>query len=172
MNSLAPVDKVTIRDAAICDLEQMRAIYNSYVSGSTATFALSEETPDDRRLWFETHRKLGYPVIVLENQDGIVGWGSLSAYSSRCGYKSTAEISVYLEQNHHGRGHGKLLTEELLQRAVKLKMHALLAFVCSENERSLALLKSRGFEQAGVLKEVGQKFGRWLDVIILQMVMR
>ncbi len=156
-----------LRPAATDDLPAISAIYNHYVASSTCTFALSAETLEERRTWFEGRAEI-HPVWVAEQAGVVIGWASLSAWNKRCAYAQTVESSVYIHHDHHRRGIGKALTQKLLEMAISLKHHSVIAGVSSDQSSSLALHQSLGFTEVARFKEVGFKFGRWLDVIYLQ----
>lgn len=156
-----------IRPATVADLPAISAIYNHYVATSTCTFALENETLEERVAWFQ-NRTANHPVLVAEEAGKVIAWASLSAWNKRCAYAQTVESSVYIHHAHHRRGLGKALMGELLQRAQALKLHTILAGVTSEQNASLALHQSLGFTEAARFKELGFKFGKWLDVIYLQ----
>jgi phosphinothricin acetyltransferase len=160
---------VKIRHAGDADVQDIHNIYNHYVSNSVATFAISEEALEDRHVWFQIHQQNRLPILVAENQSGkILGWASLSTYSTRCAYKNTVETSVYLDSDYLGRGYGSKLLDAIIKQAAEKGYHCMVALICTENDPSVKLFRSRNFEEVGILKEVGFKFERWLDVIILQ----
>jgi len=157
-----------IRAATRSDLAAINEIYNYYVSRSTATFALREDSLDDRSRWFDAHRANDLVILVCLIDGQTIAWGSLSPYSQRCAYKTTLELSIYIHHEFTGRGIGRKILDQLIREARQRKCHALLSLVCSENEASIALFGKAGFEPVGLLKQVGRKFDRWLDVSILQ----
>jgi phosphinothricin acetyltransferase len=157
-----------IRQAAPADLCAINEIYNYYVARSTATFAMQEESLADRIKWFEEHSTKNLAILACFVDGQVIAWGSLSPYSGRCAYKSTVELSVYIHHQYTGRGIGRKILDELIAEAQKRRFHALLGLVCSENDASIALFARCGFEQVGLLKQVGHKFDRWLDVSIWQ----
>lgn len=165
------ISTVSIRRAEKKDIEAIRDIYNYYVSRSTATFALTEDSEEERNSWFQQHQDKQLPVIVAENGGRVVGWASLSYYHSRCGYKQTVEPSLYVLHEYCNRGLGRRLTKELLKAAKERGYHCIVSLVCSENKTSLSLLKKFGFEERGELKEAGRKFDRWLNVTIMQLML-
>lgn len=168
-SELKTLESIKIRDAQPSDLAEISNIYNYFVSRSTATFAMNEETLAERQQWFAQHQGEGLPVIVAADENGkVLGWASLSFYHERCGYRQTVEPSLYVHHEFHSKGLGKTLTTELMNLAHKGDFHCMVALVCSENETSIKVLKSFGFEEKGVLREVGRKFDRWLDVTMLQ----
>lgn len=169
-NSALRGSGAVIRAACDRDIEAIREIYNYYVETSTATFDLKMQAPHDAVKWFEEHQSAGLPVLVAQ-EESVVGWASLSLFQSRCGYANTVEPSVYIRKDRHRLSLGYKLTDKLLTEAEKRHYHCLVANICSENESSINLIKKFGFKEAGILKEVGRKFDRWLDVTILQRVL-
>jgi|LakMenEpi03Aug12_release.lakeMendotaPanAssembly.Ray.scaffolds.fasta_scaffold160334_2 L-amino acid N-acyltransferase YncA len=159
---------IAVRPAVGSDIAAIRDIYNYFVSNSTATFATAEETLEERIAWFVAHETNKLPVIVAECDGRVVGWASLSFYHQRCAYRQTVEISFYIDHEYVGRGIGKQLTQSLIESAREHDFHCVVSLVCSENDASIALLKKFDFETVGVLKEVGKKFDRWLDVTLMQ----
>ena len=158
-----------VRPATTSDLPGILAIYNDAVLHTTATYDEQEETLERRVLWWEDHQRHGYPVWVAEGAGGeIVGWSSLSRFHSKPGYRHTAENSVYVSASHRSRGIGKLLMEPLIAGARARGCHAILALIDAENSASLRLHRGFGFVEVGHLREVGFKFGRWLDVVYMQ----
>lgn len=156
-----------LRPANVTDLSAISAIYNHYVGTSTCTFALEKESMDDRESWFENRSSI-HPVLVAEDAGLVIGWASLSAWNKRCAYAQTVESSVYIHHDHHRRGIGKTLMIRLLELAAELKLHSIIAGVSADQAASLTLHQLLGFTQVAQFKEVGFKFGRWLDVIYLQ----
>lgn len=163
--------RVTIRLARPDDAGAVAEIYNDAVLHSTATFDTEPKTAEDRREWLATHTGR-HPVLVAEAPDGeVVGWTSLTRYSDRCAYDDCAETSFYVAPAWRGRGVGRLLKEALLSEARRLGYHTLLARVTEGNEASLHLNESVGFLSVGTMREVGLKFGRRLDVHLLQIIL-
>lgn len=159
---------ITVRRATHEDVDAISRIYNNYVADSTATFAVAPESTCERQLWFAAHVANNHPVLVAVENDKVVGWGSISQFNSRCAYNQTAELSLYFAPVATGRGFGGKMLDALLAEANACGLHALIAQACTENIASIALFKSRGFVEVGILKQVGRKFDRWLDVEILQ----
>lgn len=163
---------LTVRPATGEDAFAISDIYNYYVSRSTATFESSEQTVGERLLWLREHESERHPVLVAELPDGtICGWASTSRYRSHCAYNLTVEASWYVHHEHQRKGIGKALVKELLVQSQKAGHHCMVALMCGENESSVKLARDMGFEVAGTLKEVGRKFNRWLDVVIMQKIL-
>jgi phosphinothricin acetyltransferase len=160
--------KISIRAACQADADAIRHIYNYYVETSTSTFDTEAQPLEARQEWLDHHLKEGLPVMVAELSGQVVGWASLSYYHSRCAYRSSIEPSVYVHHEYLGKGIGRTLLTQLISQAQKNGYHCLVGLICSENTSSLQLLGSLGFETVGELKEVGQKFNRWLNVTLMQ----
>jgi L-amino acid N-acyltransferase len=160
-----------LRDATAMDLPAISEIYNYYVLHSTCTYQLEPETLADRQAWFALHSPDKYAVVVAEIGGRVVGWGSLSKFHARAGYAPTVEASVYIHHDFHRRGQGRLLLEELIRRARSAGFHTLIGGASADQTASIALQESLGFKRVGCLKEVGEKFGRRLDVVYLQLML-
>jgi phosphinothricin acetyltransferase len=157
-----------VRLATIDDAEAIRTIYNREVTGSTVTFDLVPRTLDDQRAWLASHAG-AHPAVVVEAEDGsVAGFGSLSSYRSRPAYSTTVEDSVYVHHDHRGQGVGKLLLAELVRLAEVHGFHAVMARIVGGHEASIALHTGCGFTLVGIEREVGRKFGKWLDVALMQ----
>jgi|SRR5579859_1547753 len=161
---------ITIRPATESDLVVINDIYNHYVLHSTCTYQEEPELLDARQQWFSRHSDK-HPVIVAEAGGQMVGWGSLSAYHPRSAYRRTVENSVYVHHQHHRRGIGSRLLQELIVDARRLGHHAIIAGIDADQPASVALHAKFHFEKVGHLKQVGFKFGRWLDVVYMELVL-
>jgi L-amino acid N-acyltransferase YncA len=159
---------ISIRMATADDLPAINDIYNYYVLNSTCTYQEEPERLEDRKRWFDRHGEK-HPVIVAIVEGKIVGWGSLSPFHTRSAYRFAVENSVYLDHRFHRRGIGSALLEELISRGQRLGHHTIIAGVDGEQAASLALHKKYGFAEVAHFKQVGFKFGRWLDVIYMQL---
>jgi L-amino acid N-acyltransferase YncA len=157
-----------IRPAVESDLPAINDIYNYYVLHSTCTYQEEPEIMEDRRQWFHHHSDQ-HPVIVAMEGEQVVGWGSLSPYHERSAYRFTVENSVYVHHQYFRRGIGSVLLQELIVHSRKLGHRVIIAGIDGEQAASVALHAKFHFERAGHLKGVGFKFGRWLDVIYMQL---
>lgn len=157
------------RLATMDDAEAIRDIYNHEVLGSTVTFDLVPRTLEDQQAWLDEHSG-AHPAIVATDDDRgtVCGFGSLSPYRPRPAYRTTVEDSVYVHRGYQGQGVGKGILTELVQLAGAHGFHALIARIVGGHEASIGLHRSCGFEQIGVEREVGRKFGKWLDVVLMQ----
>jgi L-amino acid N-acyltransferase len=163
-------DPLRPRLATDADAEAINAIYNHYVRTSVATFQVDDETTEDRVEELR-NRPNDQPMIVLEADGELVGWGALSPFRSRCAYRDTIELTIYVRHDRHRHGYGRVIVRDLIARARSTGYHTLLAASCEESVGSIHLLQSLGFEETGRLREVGSKFGRRLDVIYLQLLL-
>lgn len=160
---------ITIRPAKPEDIAAITEIYNDAIVNTTATFDTDLKTETDRLNWLQQHDEM-HPVIVAELNGNVVGWASLSRWSERAAYDTTAEVSLYVHKDFHAQGIGKKLLEVLTLEGEKVGLHALLARITEGNDKSFYLHELFGFETVGTLKEVGKKFGVYLSVRILQKV--
>lgn len=162
---------LSIRHAILADAATIARIYNQAIVGTTATFDTELKTKEDRRSWL-SGRSAENPVIVARIGDEVVGWGAFLPWSDRCAYRSTVEMSVYVDEAHRRHGVGTALSRELLGLAPGLGVHTVLARICSENVASLAMAERLGFREVGTMHEVGRKFDRWLDVVVLELLVQ
>jgi phosphinothricin acetyltransferase len=161
---------VNLRPANESDLVVINEIYNHYVLHSTCTYQEEPESMESRRQWFQQHGGR-HPVMVAQAGGQVVGWGSLSAFHPRSAFRHTVENSVYVHPDHQGRGIGSLLLPELIDCARQQGHRAILAAIDAEQSASIALHLKFRFEEVGRLKRVGLKFGRWLDVVYLELAL-
>ena len=156
-----------IRPATAADLPAINAIYNHYVLHATCTYQEEPSTADERTAWFAAHGP-NHPVTVAERDGKVVGWGSLSRFHARSAYRNTVENSVYVPHDLHRQGIGSALLADLVERAKSAGHHSILALIDASQRGSVALHAKHGFVEVGRLREVGFKFGRWLDVVYMQ----
>jgi L-amino acid N-acyltransferase YncA len=164
------MNSYSIRSATRADVEAIKDILNYYIEHSTVIFVMKPQTLEERLAWFDAHSK-DYPVTVVEVGGNVVGWGALSPFRPQAAYAGTAELSIYLQHDFIGRGLGRALVSDLLTRARVAGHHVLMGVCCSDAVASIQLLEAFGFLRVGHLREVGRKFDRWLDVVLLQLVL-
>jgi len=160
---------LTIRKATLPDLSAITEIYNAAILKTVATFDTEPKTDAEQKSWFNGHGAK-YPILVAEQDNLIVGWASLSMWSDRCAYADTAETSLYVREEYQGRGIGRKLNEAIIQEGGKAGLHTLIARIAADNEASTHLAELAGFKHIGIMKEVGRKFGRRLDVHLMQFI--
>jgi L-amino acid N-acyltransferase YncA len=160
---------VEVRLARPTDAEAIRSIYNLEVTTSTATFDLVPRTLAEQQAWLRA-RSGAHAVVVAVDGDGddVVGFGSLSPYRDRPAYRTTVEDSVYVRRDRRGHGVGSRMLEELVTVAAASGFHAVMARIVDGHHASIGLHQRHGFALVGVEREIGRKFGRWLDVVVMQ----
>ena len=158
-----------IRKAELNDLEAVTDIYNEAIKNTTATFDTQPKTADEQREWFGHHGKQ-HPIIVGCDKETVIGWASLSEYSARCAYAGTAEGSIYIKAGERGKGLGRKLSIEILKAGKDAALHTVILRIAEGNDASIKLAESLGFKHIGVMEEVGTKFGKVLDVTIMQLI--
>jgi phosphinothricin acetyltransferase len=159
---------VHTRLAGPSDAEPIRAIYNAEVVGSTVTSDMVPRTRQDQLAWLARHRGAHPAIVAVEGPGAVIGFGSLSPYRPRPAYSTTVEDSVYVDRTRRGAGVGRLLLDELVRLSGVHGFHAVMARIVDGHEASIRLHLACGFELVGVEREVGRKFGRWLDVALMQ----
>ncbi|MDD3444986.1 MAG: GNAT family N-acetyltransferase [Zavarzinia sp.] len=160
-----------IRDATEADLPGILAIYNDAVLNTTAIW---NETPvdlDNRLAWWRGRRAQDYPVLVAAEDGDIVGYASFGDWRAFDGYRHTVEHSIYLAPGAQALGVGRKLMEPLIDRARALGKHVMVAGIEAGNEVSIRFHERLGFVVVGHLREVGIKYGRWLDLAFLQLML-
>ena len=158
----------TIRLATASDLTAINDIYNHYVHESTSTYQERPEPIESRHQWFARHGN-AHPVTVAEVDGRVVGWGALSPFHARSAYRFTVENSVYVAADHHRQGIGDALLADLIVRARAIGHRTIIAGIDGDQMASVAIHAKHGFVRAGELREVGFKFGRWLNVVYMQL---
>ncbi|MGA2874745.1 MAG: N-acetyltransferase family protein [Nitrososphaerales archaeon] len=156
-------DGVIVRDSIEEDLPEILEMYNDAVLNLTATFDLVPQSLEERRTWFLRHGGK-YPVISADINGRVVGFCSISPFSSRAGYAPTVELSVYIHKEFRRKGIAMILMKEIISRAKELGYHAILSLIAANNEPSIALHDKLGFEHVAHLPQVGYKFSQWQDV--------
>lgn len=159
---------MNVRDAVEQDVSALLAIYNEVIATSTAIYMDQPTTLEERLAWWKGRVAAGYPVLVSEDESGITGFASFGDFRPRPGYRFTVEHSVYVRADQRSRGIGNALMTPLIERAVSMRKHVMVAGVDAENGGSLRFHERLGFERVAHFKEVGFKFGRWLDLVFLE----
>jgi L-amino acid N-acyltransferase len=161
---------LSIRLARPADLEAINDIYNHYVASSTCTYQLEPEPLDGRQRWFADHGP-SHPVTVAVRDGQVLGWGSISPFHRRAAYARTVENSVYVRPELFRQGIGLAILRDLIDRAREAGHHTIIALIDGEQLPSVALHRKAGFAEAGRIREAGHKFGRWLDVVYMQLML-
>ncbi len=161
--------KIKIRPAGVEDLERINEIYNYYVVNSTCTYQRDPVSMEERVKWFQS-RNERHPVVVAQDSNQILGWGSISPFKERSAYENTGEVAVYVDHGFHRCGIGTEILKSLLLYAEKSGLHTLIAVISADQEPSLKLHEKLGFKISGRLTEVGYKFDKWIDVVYMQYI--
>jgi phosphinothricin acetyltransferase len=156
------------RAATPDDLPAITAIYNQVIAGSTAVYSDDPVTVEDRAAWLASRLAQGYPVLVAELDGAVGGFSTFGDFRAWPGYRFTVEHSVHVREDLRGRGLGAPLVQALFPLATGLGKHMMVAGVDADNAGSIRFHERLGFERVGCFREVGFKFGRWLDLVFLQ----
>jgi L-amino acid N-acyltransferase YncA len=162
---------ISIRLATEEDLPEILTIYNDIILHTTAVYDYKPHTMDMRKSWFASKQKDGYPVFVAEKEKAIMGFSSIGPFRAWAAYKYSIENSVYVASDHRGKGTGKLLIPPLLRAARERNLHAVIASIDADNAPSIRLHQSFGFEEVAHFRQVGFKFGNWLDLKFFELIL-
>jgi len=158
-----------IRAAKLDDLNAITEIYNEAVLTTVASFDTKPKTSTEQGAWFASHGPKR-PILVTELDGVVVGWASLSDWAHHDAYADTVEISLYVKEEFRRRGIGRRLLKAIIEEGEKVGLHTVIARITQGNEESIRLHESVGFEHIGVMREVGRKFGKLLDVCLMQKI--
>jgi phosphinothricin acetyltransferase len=158
-----------VRSAETHDLPQILAIYNDVIATSTAIYATEPGSLAERTEWYEQRRQRGFPVLVAAEGDSVLGFSSFGEFRGAWnGYRYSVEHSVHVRGDARGKSVGRVLVEALFPLAEALDKHLMIGAIDAANEGSIRFHERLGFERVGHFKEVGHKFGRWLDLVFMQ----
>jgi phosphinothricin acetyltransferase len=160
-------NSLVTRKAELSDINAITEIYNEAILTTTATFDTEPKSVSERVQWFQSHDNR-HPIWVAVLDEKVVGWISLSKWFDRSAYNDTGETSFYIKSEYRGQRIGTTLLQLMIKEAQQLKYHTIIARIAGESDVSLHVHTNFGFVQVGILKEVGWKFGKLLDVHILQ----
>ncbi|KRW57712.1 GNAT family N-acetyltransferase [Pseudomonas sp. TTU2014-080ASC] len=161
----------SIRDANEGDLEGILGIFNHAVINSTALWIERLSDLEERRAWLKQRNAVGFPVLVAVANGEVLGYASYGTWRANEGFCHTVEHSVYVRDDQQGKGIGKALMQELIERAKTENLHVMVAAIESSNSTSIELHKRFGFITTGQMPQVGRKFGRWLDLTFMQLML-
>jgi phosphinothricin acetyltransferase len=158
-----------IRPALRSDLPQILAIYNEIIENSTAVYSLVPTTLEERTAWFDARERAGFPVLVAVDGGQVLGFSSFGEFRGAWpGYRYSVEHSVHVRADQRGRGLGRALLQALFPLAVQIGKHIMIGGIDADNAASIRLHEQLGFEKVAHFREVGHKFGRWLDLVFMQ----
>jgi L-amino acid N-acyltransferase YncA len=160
-----------IREATKADLQSILDIYNDAIVNTTAVYDYKPHTLKMRQQWYDDKRQKGIPVLVAEVNDCIVGFTSYGPFRAWPAYKYSVEHSVYVHRDFRNQGIARKLLTHLIATLKNKEVHTLIAGIDADNSASIHLHKQLGFEDAGHFNQVGYKFGKWLNIIFLQLIL-
>lgn len=163
-----------IRDATDADMEAITALYNHYLETATAAWSERLQTVEARRHWFSRQREAGYPVLVADDASDLLGfayYGLFRGAGMWPGYVHTVEHTIYVAPRHLGAGVGRALMDALVERARAAEVHVMVGGIDAENEGSIRFHERLGFTEVARMPEVGRKWGRWLDLVLVQRIL-
>ncbi|MFC3834865.1 MULTISPECIES: GNAT family N-acetyltransferase [Deinococcus] len=170
MDAPPPVP-VTVRLATRADVPAILDIYNHAVIHTTASYDLEPVSLDSRLAWFDHKVDGGWPVLVTVGGGGVTGWATFGPFREKPGYRYTVEHSVYVRDDCRGQGLGRALVDALIAEARARGLHSMIGGLDADNTGSLAFHTRLGFEPVAHFRQVGHKFGRWLDLIFVQLLL-
>ena len=163
-----------IRPATEADLPAILAIYNDAVMNNTAIWIETPSDLADRAAWLAARREAGFPVLVADDKQAVgkvLGYGTFGQFRPYEGFRHTVEHSVYVSDEAQGRGIGKLLLAALITEARLRGKRVMVGAIDATNYVSLALHEHMGFEETGRMHGVGEKFGKRLDMVLVQLAL-
>lgn len=161
-----------LRDAIHTDLPAILAIYNEVITNSTAVYAFEPVNLADRAAWLENRQAKGFPVLVAADGDDVLGFASYGEWRGAWpGYKYTVEHSVHVKSGKRGTGIGRQLMQRLILSAQSAGMHVMLGAIDAENAASIQFHERLGFTAVAHFHQTGHKFGRWLDLVFMQLIL-
>ena len=159
-----------IREATGDDAAAICRIYNQGIQDRVATLETEERTPEERAAWLGA-RGRRHPVLVAEDDGGLLGWASLNVFNARHAYEHVADLSLYVERDARGRGVGRQLLAALVARAIELGYHKLVLAAFPWNAAGMRAYARAGFREVGIYREQGRLDGRWVDTIVMEKIL-
>ena len=170
VNQINPAN-LRIRRALITDAAAICQIYNHEVQFETSTFDLVPRALETQAAWITARSGAFSAIVAVTPDDEVVGFGALSEYRDRAAYSTSVENSVYVKRDLGRRGIGRLILKTLLEQAADSGFHVVMARIEASGTASRALHESCGYTLVGIEREIGRKFGKWLDVALMQCVL-
>ncbi|WP_159800410.1 GNAT family N-acetyltransferase [Flavobacterium sp. MK4S-17] len=166
------MDTITIREATPNDLPGILSIINYNILHTTAVYDYEPKNMQYMETWLNEKQQAAFPVFLAHDVSGqITGYASYGNFKQKDGYRHTVEHSVYTAESYSGKGIGNLLMLALLQHAKSQHVHCMIGLIDADNHASIYFHKKHGFTEAGIIKQAGYKFNRWLDVLIMQVLL-
>ena len=163
-----------IRDALDDDVAAITRLYNALIPTTTVTWTEELDSIEHRLQWLRRQQDAGLPVLVAEVEGAIAGFTAYEYFRGEGkwpGYRLTMELSIHVDEAYWGRGVGRGLIEALCARAREAGIHVLVAAIDGENDASIRFHERLGFSVVGRMPQTGVKFGRWLDLVLMQRIL-
>jgi phosphinothricin acetyltransferase len=164
-------EQPTIRPARREDVARLLDIYNDAILRTTAVYRYEPATLDEYLAWFDAKQGQGLPVLVAEDETGVTGFATFGPFRPAPAYSRTVEDSIYVAAEKRGLGVGTRLLDSLLGEARRRNLHAVVAGIDADNEPSCRLHARFGFVRVAHFRQVGFKFGRWLDLVFMERIL-
>ncbi len=164
--------KIIIRPFAFSDLPEILEIVNYHILNTTAVYDYDARTSEQQKVILQDKLYNNFPFLVAQFDCKVVGFGTYGAFRFKKAYQFTVEHSVYINNHYHGLGIGTLLLNDLIDIAKSNKIHTMVAVIDAENQGSVDFHKKFGFETVGIIKESGFKFNKWLDSVLMQLILK
>ncbi len=163
--------EISVRPASSQDLKAILDIVNYNILNTAAIYDYDVRSLKEMEQWFSDKQNASWPVLVAESDGAVAGYATYGTFRNKEGYKYTVEHSVYVSHNYHGKGIGGKLLEALIALARQKGYHTMIGCIDAENDSSIAFHKKYGFTEAGLLKQSAFKFGKWLDLVFMQLIL-
>ena len=160
-----------IRDFLDTDLAAMMAIHNDAVLHTTAIWNDTPVDMENRRAWVAMRKSLGYPVLVAEIDGDVAGYATFGDFRPFDGFRFSVEHSIYVDRRFRRRGIARALLPVLIDKARGIGKHVMVGAIAADNEASIRLHAEAGFVEVGRMPEIGRKFDRWLDMVLMQLML-
>ncbi|WP_055071404.1 GNAT family N-acetyltransferase [Clostridium massiliamazoniense] len=158
-----------IREANKKDLEDILEIYNDAIMNTTAIYTYKPETLEEKKQWYEKKKQGGYPLLVFEEDNRVVGFATFGPFRAWPAYKYTIEHSIYVHKDYRNHGIATKLMKEIIKIANEREYATLVAGIDAANEGSIKMHEKMGFKYSGIVTKAGFKFGKWLDLAFYQL---
>jgi L-amino acid N-acyltransferase YncA len=165
------MQNTVIRNATFEDIPAILEIVNHAILHTTSNYNYEVQSLEVQTKWFEDKVAKNFPIIVAVKENQVIGFGTYGTFREKIGYQFTVEHSVYVTDSFIGKGIGKLLLENLIELAKNQKLHAMIGAIDAENKASIAFHEKFGFEVVGNIRQVAFKFDRWLDLVLMELIL-
>jgi len=158
-----------IRDAVENDLFDILEIYNDAILNTTAIYSYNPHTIDERKQWYKQRKHEGYPILVCEVNNKVIGFATFGQFRAWPAFKYAVEHSIYVHEKHNNKGIGTLLLKEIIRICNESEYATIVAGIDGLNEKSIKMHKKQGFKYSGRINKAGFKFGKWLNLDFYQL---